>query len=147
MSRNQPSLTDIYSGSWIPEIADATTGGNVGTYGSISNCKYIKIGNYVTVHGEIYDINTTGLTGTNNLYIRNLPCLEGGLDIIQDFNGPVRLSYVTPLTDSMGFSVRTTGTVLVVTELLASQNSPYVDVSQYISGSADIHFSCSYMVG
>ena len=65
-------LNDYEEGTWTPVIADAATGGNVGTYTN-NGSTYTKIGNQVTVQTYLGLINTTGMTGANALIIRGLP--------------------------------------------------------------------------
>ena len=63
-------------GAFTPEIADAITGGNVGSAGSIGGV-YEKIGRMVHCHIAVANINTTGMTGGNTFFIRNLPFTPG----------------------------------------------------------------------
>jgi len=65
-------LASYASGDWTPEVADATSGGNVATTSS-SVGRYVKIGNFVQVNMIITNINTTGLTGGNQIFVRDLP--------------------------------------------------------------------------
>jgi hypothetical protein len=60
------------SGDWTPEVADAVTGGNVATTSS-SVGRYVKIGDFVQVNMIITNVDTTGLTGSNQIFVRNLP--------------------------------------------------------------------------
>jgi hypothetical protein len=69
------TLDDYEEGTWTPVVADANSGGNTGSYssgGSAGN-RYIKVGRLVYITCELFDINTSGMTGGNVLYIRGLP--------------------------------------------------------------------------
>ena len=66
------------SGNFTPEIADAATGGNTATPGSAGGY-YRRIGDIVHIHITVANINTTGLTSGNVLYIRNLPFPVGSV--------------------------------------------------------------------
>ena len=68
-------LDDYEEGTWTPEIADASSGGNVATIGT-TYASYTKIGNTVVLHLAALDINVTGLTAGNILFIRGLPFLS-----------------------------------------------------------------------
>jgi len=72
-------LNDYEEGTWVPVIADATTGGNVGTV-TINSATYTKIGRQVSIQCDLRSITTTGMTGANNLFIRGLPfaSVKGG---------------------------------------------------------------------
>ena len=69
-------LDDYEEGNWTPVFADASTGGNVATVGA-SLGSYTKVGNLVTVGCNLSDIDITGLTSSNALYIRGLPFTVG----------------------------------------------------------------------
>lgn len=58
-------------GTWTPVVADASTGGNTGTFSG--SATYTRIGRQVTVRMYISNINTTGMTAGNTLFIRGLP--------------------------------------------------------------------------
>lgn len=66
------SLDVFEQGLWTPEVADAATGGNVATV-AFAFGSYLKIGKLVHVWINLEGIDPTGLTGTNLLYIRDLP--------------------------------------------------------------------------
>ena len=72
-------LDDYEEGTWTPVVADATTGGNVGTI-TINSATYTKIGRQVSIQCDLRSITTTGMTGGNNLFIRGLPfaSVKGG---------------------------------------------------------------------
>ena len=72
-------LNDYEEGTWTPVVADATTGGNVGTC-TINSATYTKIGRQVSIQCDLRSITTTGMTGGNNLFIRGLPfaSVKGG---------------------------------------------------------------------
>jgi hypothetical protein len=66
------SLLNWYEeGTWTPVVADASTGGNTGTFSG--SATYTRIGRQVTVRMYISNINTTGMTAGNTLFIRGLP--------------------------------------------------------------------------
>jgi hypothetical protein len=72
-------LDDYEEGTWTPVVADASTGGNVGTCAN-NGSTYTKIGRQVSVQCYISVINTTGMTGANFFRIRGLPfaTVKGG---------------------------------------------------------------------
>ena len=65
-------LNDYEEGTWTPTAGDASSGGNQATTASAVG-RYTKIGRLVTVHFELADINTTGLTAGNSMNVRGLP--------------------------------------------------------------------------
>ena len=69
------TVDDYEEGTWTPVVADANSGGNTGSYssgGSAGN-RYIKVGRLVYITCELFNINTSGMTGGNVLFIRDLP--------------------------------------------------------------------------
>ena len=68
-------LDDYEEGTFTPEFADAISGGNTATVSASG--RYTKIGNLVTANMHFIDINTSGMTSGNAIYIRNLPFVIG----------------------------------------------------------------------
>ena len=109
-------LDDYEEGTFTVTLSDeATTTGNLGSAGTITG-KYVKIGKLVTIVLNIASIDTTGMTGTNLLYIKGLP--------------------FTSLTDQNTFaSVRTASiTFSGVPYLLFGTNRSYAYLTDSISG-------------
>jgi hypothetical protein len=65
-------LEDYEEGTWTPEVADASTGGNQASGGTFSG-RYTKIGNRVFCQISLVNIATVGMTATNGIFIRALP--------------------------------------------------------------------------
>jgi len=65
-------LDDYEEGTWTPVPADAASGGNTGTTSSALG-NYTKVGNLVFVTGVLVNINTSGMTAGNDLYVQGLP--------------------------------------------------------------------------
>ena len=70
-------LEDYEEGTFTPEIADAVTGGNTAT-GSTVEGHYTKVGRLVTLNMSLINIDTTGMTGGLDLFIRALPFTSAG---------------------------------------------------------------------
>jgi hypothetical protein len=64
-------LADYEEGTWTPVVADASSGGNTGSFSG--SATYTKIGRQVTVRMYISNINTTGMTAGNTFFVRGLP--------------------------------------------------------------------------
>ena len=64
-------FSDYEEGTWTPVVADAASGGNASA--SSFTGDYTKVGNLVFVNCSLVDIDTTGLTAGNDLYIQGLP--------------------------------------------------------------------------
>ena len=64
-------LDDYEEGTWTPVVADASSGGNTASGDFVG--RYTLIGNQCTVWCRLVNINTSGMTGSNNIYIRGVP--------------------------------------------------------------------------
>jgi hypothetical protein len=82
---------DYERGTWTPVVADAETGGNVAA-SAITSGTYTKIGNVVTVCFEATNIDKTGMTAGNAVWIRGFPFANGSS---QNANGVVDTRTVT----------------------------------------------------
>jgi len=131
-------LDDYEEGTFTPEIADASSGGNTGS-AALAEGYYTKVGRLVTIAISLIDIDTTGMTSGNNLYVRNLPFSQGaGVD-----HGSARVNAVT---FSGSLSTYCTGTYALVADSVSGASFGYVTVGDCTSGSADIYMSFTYRV-
>jgi hypothetical protein len=70
-------LDDYEEGGWTPVVADATSGGNTAsTTASAGN--YTKIGRVVVLNCYLLNVNTSGMTGSNDMVIRGMPFATSG---------------------------------------------------------------------
>lgn len=67
------ALDDYEEGTWTPHFADAQSGGNYVTAGTAGTGSFTKIGNIVHISCPAQNINPSGLTSSNFLYVRNFP--------------------------------------------------------------------------
>ncbi|MFC4671050.1 hypothetical protein ACFO5X_21050 [Seohaeicola nanhaiensis] len=65
-------LETCETGSWTPELADAASGGAVAGATTAAG-RYVRIGEMVQASFVLDGIDTTGLAGGNDLWIRGLP--------------------------------------------------------------------------
>ena len=133
-------LDDYEEGTWTATIADATTAGNTG---STATGYYTKIGHQVTVHVVISNMDTTGMTANQPLYVTGLP-----FQSIASYN-----SYGSVKMDSIAFQGTRTYAWCQVGSLDtwanlqcggSSTTDTNIDVGDITSGSSDIFFSVTY---
>jgi len=97
-------------------VYDAASGGNTATV-SATNARYTRVGQKVTLWLHITDIDTTGMTGANNLVIQGLPFTAGndvyaaGSVILDRFNytGDWVNAYIIENFDVMYLAKNSTG--------------------------------------
>jgi hypothetical protein len=65
------ALDDYEEGTWTPIIADNS--GNTSSFGGVTHASYTKIGNSVRLSLRAVNMQLTGLTSGNTLYIKGLP--------------------------------------------------------------------------
>jgi hypothetical protein len=135
------NLLDSYEeGTFTPEVADATTGGNTGS-GSFSGV-YTKVGNIVNVHIALTNITTSGMTSGNTFYVRNLPFATKSASINYQYT-----CWIDNITYS-GFVTPYSGSGVTIIDLRESNSGApetIIKVSDLTSGSADIYISGTYL--
>lgn len=134
-------LDDYEAGSFVPQVADATSGGNVGSAATALGT-YTKVGRVVHFEITLADIDTTGMTSGNTFYIRNLP-------FVQSSGGT--FAQLTAKTDNVTFNDGIVGSVVggQNNAYLVSLRSANTDVNRQVahitSGTADVYLSGSYI--
>lgn len=128
-------------GTWTPVVADAATGGNVASVGTVT-AQYAKVGNVVTLHCKLENITTTGMTAGNQIYVRGVPFTPSMLSL-----GPVTHSRVT-LAAVTGYVAHLDPSASNTISFWSSPNSNANEapmlVSSIQSTAADIYFTITY---
>ncbi len=139
-------LDDYEEGTWTPVIADASTGGNTGT-ATTAVGSYTKVGRQVTVNVRIDDLDTTGMTGANNLFIRGLPFTAGSGTTGQS-QGAARLDRFDLIADCCGVVASTTSATsnLTLRQTVDNLADVQIKVQDVTSGSADVFATITYFV-
>jgi hypothetical protein len=139
-------LDDYEEGTFTPELADAASGGNTATT-TTSTGVYTKVGNLVILNMRFTDIDTTGLTGTNTLFVRDLPFTNASLAQNQ-CEGPVRMDLVDVPTGtySATFATVANNTYGSVRISVDNSNDVQIKVQDINSGSSDIFITVQHFV-
>jgi hypothetical protein len=127
---------DYEEGTWVPVVADAATGGNIGT-GSRDG-RYTKIGDMVFVQGWIVNANTTGLTAGNQLYVQGLPYAANSATIFR-YVGSIITADVT-FTQYLVPWIGAGATAFRISDVGVGN----IPVSAATSGAADFYFTLAY---
>ena len=134
-------LDDYEEGTWTPVLSDNLTGGNTTTSFTVNYSSYQKVGNRVHICLQLVDIDTTGLTSSNGLYIQGLPYQVGDIGV-----GSIVMDNVT-FTSNYVCAQSVPGTTSI---LLRATTSGDLDgtilVSRFSSGVADFQLNVSYSV-
>lgn len=135
-------LDDYEAGTFTPQVADATSGGNVGSAATATG-SYTKVGRVVHFSIVLADIDTTGMTSGNTFYIRNLPFVSSSDSSTQ--------AQLTAKTDNVTFIDGIVGSVVTgqSNAYLVTLRSANTEVNRTVghiaSGVADILLSGSYI--
>ena len=134
-------LDDYEEGAWTPVLSDAASGGNLatGTFDGI----YTKVGNKVTVWLSASNINTSGMTGTADLYIQDLPFASGSG--ASKSTGAVRSDSIT-FANYLVSIVSSSASTMLIYNIGSNVADTPLNVQDITSGSGDIFTSVTYFV-
>ena len=132
-------LDDYEEGTWTP--VGATSSGTAATFGSVVGT-YVKIGNLVTVNGEVRDVDTTGTTASSQFRISGLPFTPTS----EEYQGSASTNTVTfqgSRTCIQSLINQVSG-VLVFFVAGSGLSRTAVDHSDITSGTSDFFFTIQY---
>jgi len=137
------TLDDYEEGTFTPEVADASAGGNTASVSTI-NGWYTKVGRKVTVYVALININTTGMTAGNFLYIRNLP-----FTALNTTSGNSIGSVEVDNIDFTGYVTAAIGlnqSYLLLKDNIDSSGDAILTVASVLSSLSDIKVTITYNV-
>ncbi len=131
---------DYEEGTWTPVFSDASSGGNTASGSAVGY--YIKVGGLVYVTGQFENVNTTGMTGGNILYVQGIPYTPSSLPNDIFFMGSVKCDGVT----NNGFVNVESVDNFAWLRFSETNNTTagFLTVGDFASGTADIFFSLCY---
>ena len=139
------AFEEYEEGTWTPEVADATTGGN--TASGDFDGYYTRVGNLIYLQASLTNIDTTGMTGGNNLYIRDIPFLARSQNNTQRHTAAVETTFTTYTGSNLVATLQDNTRYLrihVQNNTGGVANDP-LQVNALTSGSADIRVSVWYI--
>jgi len=131
-------LDDYEEGTWTPVIADAETGGNTASLAN-ANGYYRKIGSVVNLQVQLVNIDTTGMTGGNILYVQGLPFASNTQQAI----GAALLDKITLSGSAVGY-IGSSKDTLYFLENISNTPDAAITVSDVYSSGSDITASFTY---
>ncbi len=138
-------LDDYEEGTWTPVVSDAATGGNTATC-TTQLGRYRKVGNMITVSVKLVDIDRTGMTTGNAIYIQGLPFTAGAGDLGQQ-QGALFCNQINLDTNCRSMCVHTSSSksYLLVREIRDNTSSVVTNVGKITTaGTADIFATITY---
>tara|TARA_S200002703_G_C3590324_1_gene181311 strand:- start:33 stop:479 length:447 start_codon:yes stop_codon:yes gene_type:complete len=139
------NLSNYTEDTFTPVLSDASSGGNLSST-SANQSNYTKIGRVVFFNIRFSNIDTTGMTAGNQLYVQGLPFTSVASESIPC---SVWMQSVTGLeTDILSISARiVTGTAsLRFEEMRKSGTDSSFNVNDVSSGATDIEVAGFYFV-
>jgi hypothetical protein len=136
-------LDDYEEGTWTPEIADASSGGNVSPGGAAVSGRYRKIGAVVHYNILYTNVNTTGLTSGNLVYIRNLPFLSQSIAGGMEMNSIAGVNSASLTTGCVTLNIGSNRTYGILANQTTS-GQVGLTVSQLTSGATDFFIQGTY---
>jgi hypothetical protein len=134
-------LDDYEEGTFTPEIADASSGGNVASALAVSG-RYRKIGAVVHYNILFININTTGLTSGNTVYIRGFPFTTQSIGS-GEMNSIVGVNSASLTTGCVTLNLGSNITYGTVANQTTSGQAFFL-VSQLTSGASDFFIQGTY---
>lgn len=128
---------------FTPVLADASTGGNVATLGYASG-QYVVDGELVHVWITVTGIDTTGMTGSADLRIRDLPYPSNPVAGTARLLGAVRTRNVAFSGSLCADFVEGANTYLNIFDSQSGGGGARITVADLTSGSADIALQLTY---
>jgi hypothetical protein len=138
-SSSSNTLDSYEEGTFTPVVADASTGGNVASVGAGLG-SYTKVGNLVTVGCNLSDINISGLTSSNAIYIRGLPFTVGTTQT------RIGSTFLDRVTFSGYVTAYATGSHVLLFNTASGAHDAALLVSSINSTGSDVFFTLQYQV-
>jgi|TARA_B110000908_G_scaffold49624_1_gene60656 hypothetical protein len=133
------NLDDYEQSAFTPSARDAASGGN--SQALSGTFKYTKIGRLVHFQIDAANIVTSGLTGTNRLYITGLPFTASYTSVCpvwhQNIDGPTSANVIARVIAG--------GSYVILDGMRNDTTDQTILVNDLTSGSSDIRLAGSYM--
>jgi hypothetical protein len=138
------TLDDYEEGDFTPVIADAASGGNVASGYGNQRGFYTKVGRLVTCAFDLTNIATVGMTGTNSIYLRDLPFTAASHAGAVQFTAPVIGGGTMTSALSLYAALQDNGSYVRLINSDQTGVSNFLAVSNINSGATDLRFSITY---
>lgn len=136
-------LSDYEEGTFTPVISDAASGGNNGT-AEFTFARYTKIGRMVYFNINFININTSGMTALNNIFVTGLPFTSANYcNGFSNFASVGRFTYTGTEIDAQVYSG---GNYIRIYEIKTATAQTLLNVVAIASGFGYLYINGSYEV-
>ena len=132
---------DYEEGSWSPVVRDASSAGNTG--GGTVTGNYTKTGRTVFINFAVSNLDTTGMTSGNDLFITGLPYAVASISGTCYFTGALVMHSVTTSGNQVA-AIQDNQDYAKLYEVVSGAAFDFITVGDITSGVADIRFSLTY---
>ena len=137
------NVLDYYeTGTFTPVLSDATTGGNNPTSVATTTGRYIRVAGMVVVYVSFVNINSSGMTGGNGLYVQGLPFTSENATNLRAY-APCNTNEITLGSSPFLAQMIPNVTYIQFFETVQSGSNQLI-VSDIINANADLEFSLVY---
>jgi len=133
-------LDDYEEGTFTPVVADASSGGNTATVANADGW-YTKVGNLVSIGIRLLDIDTSGMTSSNAVFITGLPFVSSSTSYGN--SGSVTLDRVN-FTGYVSAKQQQNATHINLRNMISGSLDANILVSAITSTGSDIEISLQY---
>jgi len=137
------NLIGYEEGTWTPVPADAESGGNTGSAATALGT-YTKIGRIVTITCHLIDIDITGLTGGNSMFIQGLPFTAQSAVGVTYVGSPLAANVT--FSDSIVTIIANNTDVMRFTHMTTGSAAGGITVSDFSDDTADLIVTMQYEV-
>lgn len=132
-------LNDYEEDDFTPALADAASGGNEATV-SMTRAQFTRIGNVVHIFIRFSNIDTTGMTGANTLFVTGLPFTTD----TEEVQMSVFANFISNINNYLMFSTAVSGTTGIFRTVGDGINSGTLIVSDIDGVTSDLHVAGHY---
>ena len=137
-------LSDYEEGTWTPVMKDALTGGNTATAQAIAG-SYTRIGNQCTLLLRVINLDPSGMTGANDLYVTGLPFAAADLPATYRSLGAVDSTQIH-YSDTINARIQENTGHMIFSNGAHNGGLSIIDWSDVQNSNADIYAQITYTV-
>tara|TARA_A100001388_G_scaffold269192_1_gene245194 strand:+ start:900 stop:2588 length:1689 start_codon:yes stop_codon:yes gene_type:complete len=139
------TLDDYEEGTFTPNIQDAASGGNSHGNSGVREAKYTKIGNTVTVMMNCRSLSNSGLNGSHQLFVTNLPFRQSGVERAVTWAQVQYFNNVSNTEFGMHFQINANETIMRFHKMKDNQGAnPAVTFNHWMYSNGYYGFSTTF---
>ena len=139
------SLHDYEEGSFTPNIQDAASGGNSHGNSGVRQGRYTKVGSIVTVMITCRSLSNSGMTGSHQIFITNLPFRMSGVEYIGVFTQIQYFNNISNTQFGTHWKINNLQNVMRLEKMADNSGAnPAITFNHWMYSSGYYGFACSF---